>query len=670
MTKKRNNEILDSEVEERQPNHWTYSDDPFLNMEPVFSDDPQASTDILSQFNTVENLVNDEDSIETTDEVKNKIADIRKNLETQEVIKREPSALDSILNRAKMNSARIQEDVEKNDPTIARLKKIDNALRGRGEVDDDLYTDVTKSQTSTSYYAQRAKDFYDEHNANMKPEESILDRARRLQEEAQIKRDRNQFESNLNIQPIESEFERKMRLQKEATEKRSAIIEANREALGVTNTKYTERAVGFKDRFDDESNLPLVPPKNNEIETSPIYKAQHNDSSGIQNIESTLDEIDYELMNNTNNNSPESLEQHIKNELENMNFKKKILENESEKVDFLKEQARKVHQLISEASKIKSESKNIDLKINKLNKESEKIKADVEKTLEIYSDPIKLKEYNQIQSRRHINENEHKNDEKLLPRKVNSEKVPFDFDYYSNGQKIDKKTKKTLIKPRKEERKEFKITHQETAKTLANLQKQAKKQNKINAKTLSYDEMSNLNKEHKYSLNAKKVVSNVKKDNPKLDGEIMNIDTTFEGLSFSDRRARIFRNANIAAADRVNRIINMRNQQQKTEKNKKNTKLAWDSNYFRQLKNFRDNSNFKAGQNVFFQRLKEINDNGGITEVLDKTLELDKKNQWDINKAYERIAKMSEQEAIELEAELEQTMHDPNREQWLKFFNK
>ncbi|WP_338984818.1 hypothetical protein [Spiroplasma endosymbiont of Diplazon laetatorius] len=184
--KNRNDDLENSNerYEERSPNHWTYNDDPMLNMEPVFTDDPEANKfsieEISKQFAT-------EDSSVESNSVTDKLAEIRKNLGTTSTQpKKSGGVLGSIIDGARKKTQDIQNEILENDPVIAKLQKIEE-LRKTGGVDADLYTDVDKIKQKSVSYAQRAKEFH-EQNAT-KPVESELDRVRRLSQEVQNQRD-------------------------------------------------------------------------------------------------------------------------------------------------------------------------------------------------------------------------------------------------------------------------------------------------------------------------------------------------------------------------------------------------------------------------------------------------------------------------------------------------
>ncbi|WP_339030221.1 hypothetical protein [Spiroplasma endosymbiont of Cantharis nigra] len=176
--------------EDRAPNHWTYNDDPLLNMEPLFSDDPEARK-LSKNFSASSNM---EQSNNSDLAVRDKLIELRKIVGAKQVTtQKTDGVLGSIIDRARKNSQDIQTQVLENDPVIAKLLKIEN-LRKSGGVDEELYTDVEKIKSSTVSYADRAKEFYSKHTT-IKGVESELDRVRRLSQETQIRREEQKRET-------------------------------------------------------------------------------------------------------------------------------------------------------------------------------------------------------------------------------------------------------------------------------------------------------------------------------------------------------------------------------------------------------------------------------------------------------------------------------------------
>ncbi|QHX36959.1 hypothetical protein [Spiroplasma sp. BIUS-1] len=182
--KNRNDELESSKdkYEDRAPNHWTYNDDPLLNMEPIFTDDPEANKvsieDISKQFSTGE-------LYEEKSSVTDKLAQIRKNIGTS-APKNTGGVLGSIIDGARKKTQDIQNEILENDPVIAKLQKIEE-LRKSGGVDADLYTDVEKIKEKSVSYSQRAKEFHEQNST--KPRETEIERVRRLSQEVQNQRD-------------------------------------------------------------------------------------------------------------------------------------------------------------------------------------------------------------------------------------------------------------------------------------------------------------------------------------------------------------------------------------------------------------------------------------------------------------------------------------------------
>ncbi|QEH62233.1 hypothetical protein SCHIN_v1c10400 [Spiroplasma chinense] len=182
--KKKNVEELSDyakQQEDRAPNHWTYNDDPLLNMEPVFTDGKDGPAPSIEE---VAKQYMPQSENKQNDEVAEKLQAMRKNIG----IPKEPKVggvLGSIINGARQKSSSLQNEILENDPVIAKLHKIEQ-LKRSGGVDADLYTDLTKSKTES--YAQRAKKFHSE-NITKKIVETELERKLRLSREAQERRE-------------------------------------------------------------------------------------------------------------------------------------------------------------------------------------------------------------------------------------------------------------------------------------------------------------------------------------------------------------------------------------------------------------------------------------------------------------------------------------------------
>ncbi|QBQ08077.1 hypothetical protein SGLAD_v1c08780 [Spiroplasma gladiatoris] len=208
IKKKKSNLSSDylKQEEDRQLNHWSYNDDPMLNLEPVFIDSENAGPslkDVTRELNLESDSQNQE-----TEEIAEKLASMKKKLNILKPNKKNSGPLGSIINNARNNSEKLQNQIIENDPVIAKLHKIEQ-LKRSGGVDENLYTDLSKSKIEN--YADRAKQF---------------------------------LNKNLKNKKIESELERKMRLSKEAQEKR----EARDGALytGVFDFKQTNNKKNYK----------------------------------------------------------------------------------------------------------------------------------------------------------------------------------------------------------------------------------------------------------------------------------------------------------------------------------------------------------------------------------------------------------------------------------------
>lgn len=164
--------------EDRQPNHWAYDNDPILNLEPVFADEPG----VKDKFKYHRGLHPNKKESGQSAIVKMQDLLVKKGKEVPSEIV-EPTQLSNIIGQARNKADQLQKDVIKNDPVIAKLIKIEQ-LRRTGGTDSDVYTDLSKS--NVSYYSQRAKEFHDQ-NSQLKLE-SDLERAKRLTKEAENKR--------------------------------------------------------------------------------------------------------------------------------------------------------------------------------------------------------------------------------------------------------------------------------------------------------------------------------------------------------------------------------------------------------------------------------------------------------------------------------------------------
>ncbi|ARU91164.1 hypothetical protein SCLARK_00445 [Spiroplasma clarkii] len=158
--------------EQRVPNHWAYSDDPILNIDPVFTDQPAVKVAVETETSPAPTVTEKEPEIESP------------------IIAPKPKksfgVLDSIINNAKKKSEDIQNEILEIDPVIAKLAKIEE-LKKTGGSDAGVYTDTSKSDGRATY-AKRAEEFHKKNLKNL-PNESELQRKLRLQAEAQRKRE-------------------------------------------------------------------------------------------------------------------------------------------------------------------------------------------------------------------------------------------------------------------------------------------------------------------------------------------------------------------------------------------------------------------------------------------------------------------------------------------------
>ncbi|WP_339033931.1 hypothetical protein [Spiroplasma endosymbiont of Cantharis rufa] len=279
--------------EDRAPNHWTYNDDPLLNMEPLFSDDPEARK-LSKNFSASSNMdqSNNSDLV-----VRDKLIQLRKIVGAKQVTaQKTEGVLGSIIDRARKNSQDIQTQVLENDPVIAKLLKIEN-LRKSGGVDEDLYTDVEKIKSSTVSYADRAKEFYSKHTTS-KGVESELDRVRRLSQETQIRREEQKRENG--------EFVKELRVDKEPRVVKSIFKIEPRRSYTYEITKEQElknklleiKKVKFRN-IEEEIELTIQ-----EIDS----KQFKDDNKKAEFFEEKLKEFDKLLKNSTKENRKPELE--------------------------------------------------------------------------------------------------------------------------------------------------------------------------------------------------------------------------------------------------------------------------------------------------------------------------------------------------------------------------
>ncbi|AOG60759.1 hypothetical protein SHELI_v1c08100 [Spiroplasma helicoides] len=185
--------------EERVPNHWTYNDDPLLNREPVFADDSSAPSFDEATKEFVANSSNEE-----TTEIAAKLEKMRKNIHKEN--KQKPKGiLSSIIDKARSNSSRIQNEILENDPIIAKLHRIEELKKhGGSAASEDLYTDLSKSKNNMSY-STRIKEFNEKNSVSEHTFETDLARKLRLSKEAQEKREQAKSFSFSNGKSEENE---------------------------------------------------------------------------------------------------------------------------------------------------------------------------------------------------------------------------------------------------------------------------------------------------------------------------------------------------------------------------------------------------------------------------------------------------------------------------------
>ncbi|ASP27920.1 hypothetical protein SCORR_v1c01450 [Spiroplasma corruscae] len=232
LFKKKPNKVLKSEFskleEERAPNHWTFNDDPLLNMEPVFSDQIASSQEEDKQFVSKEQLKI------------NKLSDLREKLK-QNMPKDIKGPLGSIISGAIKKSQDIQNEVLENDPVIAKLHKIEE-LRKTGAIDESVYTDVNKIKEKGVSYSARAKKYHEENSTVVL--ETELERVKRLSE---ISKNR------INGRGAEDYINRNKYSFGQVSKKSNKLLDLQREMVNkleqvkLKKTKY----------IDDEFNLTL-----------------------------------------------------------------------------------------------------------------------------------------------------------------------------------------------------------------------------------------------------------------------------------------------------------------------------------------------------------------------------------------------------------------------------
>ncbi|AUB31987.1 hypothetical protein [Spiroplasma floricola] len=297
--RKKTQKVKNSEekYEDRNPNHWTYNNDPMLNMDPIFTDDPNAKKisieDITRQLNK-KHLEAEDNSDSENVLIKEKLKNIKKNIgQADNQPKKTEGVLGSIIDNARKNTQSIQNHILETDPVIAKLQKIEE-LRKSGGVDADLYTDVEKIKNNTISYSQRAKEFLEQNS--MKPVESELERVRRLSQRVQNEREelnkQNKVKSNSKVSK-EKEVEPKrnifLAVSKSQMQNNSIKDEVKQKLLKLKEIKFQN--------IEDEVEKTIQ-----EIDSKIFY----NESMKEEFFEEKLKEFDKLLKENTKpNRKPE-----------------------------------------------------------------------------------------------------------------------------------------------------------------------------------------------------------------------------------------------------------------------------------------------------------------------------------------------------------------------------
>ncbi len=296
--KKPNKSEYANQEESRVPNHWSFNDDPLLNIEPEFSDSVKPK-EKENDFSVSE--VNDnKDASTKLDEIKKRIS-INKPLNN--------SPLGSIISGARKKTNDLQKEVIEKDPVIAKLQKIEE-LKRTGGVDANLYTDLSKSD-STKTYAKRAQEFH---------------------------------EKNFTKHIQENEIQRKMRLFKEAEEKRKAGIKENK-TIWKTNELF----------------------KKSESKREELLKSAKPKSKTILNLEEKIKK-ELENFKEINIHIAENNVENLIAEIENKTFK-----TNKERESYLSDKLKDIESLVADLKKEKG-TKKIDISKNILVRGAEKTK--------------------------------------------------------------------------------------------------------------------------------------------------------------------------------------------------------------------------------------------------------------------------------------------------------
>ncbi|KAF5273749.1 hypothetical protein FQR65_LT17091 [Abscondita terminalis] len=157
-------------------NHWSFDNDPYLNVEPVFSHEapPTLPNGDKIESTTTKTLKKGKKNEDVSAKIAKLSAQRNKNNSQFNVESNNP--LSNIIGAARNRNVDMQQELIENDPVIARLAKIEE-LRRTGGNGDELKADLSKSNLSTGF-AARAKDFNEKNN--VKPVDYSMARLKKL----------------------------------------------------------------------------------------------------------------------------------------------------------------------------------------------------------------------------------------------------------------------------------------------------------------------------------------------------------------------------------------------------------------------------------------------------------------------------------------------------------
>lgn len=277
-----------------EPNYSSYEDDPYLNVEPVFSDTPSISNaKLLEEIEKNKKLT----------KMKENLADTaKKSIVTRKV----QGPLGNIIGNARAKTDQLRQDIEENDPIIAKLNKIEQ-MKKTGQIDDSVYTDLNKS-TSTSFYRQRAQE----------------------------------FAANNVVKKIETDLERVLRLTKETRE---------RSGGNSYTPSVSDKTVEIKEKIEASRNGQLFYKNNEKNKSTSIFRSknikldslnedEYNRTKSIFNFQSTDQKLEMENVEKKSKNfnfknkenEIRKLEKSIKLKLELLNEHRKKLKSKEKKV--------------------------------------------------------------------------------------------------------------------------------------------------------------------------------------------------------------------------------------------------------------------------------------------------------------------------------------------------